>query len=479
MKVEDLSPTEARHALFAQGILGPWLLDAHQIVVYDLLKALPSSTNEALVFCSRQWGKSFLNQCMALEWLLETAFVPGVKPRIARVAAPKKNQCEEIVEAALDPILQWAPKGLVVRDRSRLRWRIGKNSLRLGAAERAHVDTLRGGNAGLVVMEEGGFVDSEDYAHAVKSVIGPQLLRSGGRLVHVTTPSEDEGHYIHTEIIPKTKLTGSYFSYDIYTNTALSPAEIAKAMTLAGGEKSEAWRREYLCEIVRSPSLVAVPEFDEKEHVREFKLPQFFHAVVAADLGGLDDKSVGLFVAYDFKNGRTLFWEESAHDPNTSTREIVKGLKALEDGPHGVFVRHRAADAPGQLRIDLREEHGWEASLPPKDDWEASLRNFRHGVQTGRVWVHPRCRLLVQTLRWGLLNKQRNDFARSKTLGHCDALAAAMYGYRVIQAISHENPFPKEFVNPATTRVRQNTEEAEALVRMAKLFERADRRRKA
>jgi hypothetical protein len=59
----------------------------------------------------------------------------------------------------------------------------------LGVLERANVDSLRGGNANLVICEEGGFVSSDDYDYALRSVIGPQLLRSGGQLIHVTTPS--------------------------------------------------------------------------------------------------------------------------------------------------------------------------------------------------------------------------------------------------------------------------------------------------
>jgi hypothetical protein len=476
-EIEELSPEEARRALFAQGVVGDWILDAHQTVVYDKLRALSHGTNEALVFCSRQWGKSFLNQVMALEWLMETAYDHSVKPRIARVAAPKKNQCEEIVETALEPILAHAPPGLVVRDKSRMRWRIGRSSLRIGTTERAHVNTLRGGNAGLIILEEGGFVDSDDYEYAVKSVVSPQLLRSGGRLVHVTTPSEDENHYIHAEVIPKTQLMESFFSYDIYTNTALSPEQIEKAAQLCGGKESDAWKREYLVKIFRSATSVAVPEFDDKLHVRAFELPAHYHAIIAADVGGMIDKTAGYFIAYDFESDKMLVWDESAHDPGTPSRDHVKGFKALEEGKSKHIV-HRVADGSGQNLLDLRIEHKWEASLPPKTDFEGALKKLRSGVGKGRVIVHPRCKLLVQTLKWGKLNKQGTDFARTKALGHCDAVAALMYGYRVMDLLSGENPAPKEWQNPATTRIVRETESQESLVRLAKMFEKADRRRR-
>jgi len=476
--LEALTPEEARRALFAQGIVGDWILDPHQTVVYEKLRALPHEINESLVFCSRQWGKSFLNQVMCLEWLMETAFDASVKPRIARVAAPKKNQCEEIVETALEPILSHAPPGLVVRDKSRMRWRIGRSSLRIGTTERAHVNTLRGGNAGLIILEEGGFVDSDDYEYAVKSVVSPQLLRSGGRLIHVTTPSEDENHYIHAEVIPKTQLMGSFFSYDIFTNTALTAEQIEKAAQLCGGKDSDAWKREYLVQIFRSSTSVAVPEFDDKRHVQAFELPSHYHAIIAADVGGMIDRTAAYFVAYDFQNDRVLVWDESEHEPGTSTRVQVAGFKELEKAPMGEHVRHRVADGSGQVLIDMRVEHKWEASLPPKTDFEGALKKLRAGFQRGRVMVHPRCALLVQTLKWGKLNKQGTDFGRTKALGHCDAVAALMYGYRVIDLISGENPYPARWVDPSTTRVVREEAKEESLLALARMFEKADRRRK-
>lgn len=98
--------------------------------------------------------------------------------------------------------------------------------------------------------------------------------------------------------------------------------------------------------------------------------------------------------------------------------------------PEGAAITARVADLPGQLQIDLYTEHKYEVRPPPKDDWQAAINNLALGFTTDKIVVDPRCRLLVQTLKSGTFNKNRTDFERTQSLGHCDAIAAAMYGYR-------------------------------------------------
>jgi len=397
-------------------------------------RALHDATaQEALLFISRQWGKSYLSACYALSYCLRH---PG---SIVRIAAPTLKQANDIVSDNIAPICNDAPAGLIKPIKSSYRWQVGQSELRLGVLERANVDSLRGGNAKLVICEEGGFVSSDDYQYALRSVIGPQLLRSGGQLIHVTTPSEEPDHYVHTEIYPRCAIAGTKFEFDVYTNPQLTYEQIRKAQVLSGGEDSAAWRREYLVQIVRDGTSVCVPEFDESRHVFSDEPPE--HAVWGyfADFGGIRDKTVSLLCCWNFESARLEVHDERHHEPNTETDTIVKAMREMGK-PYK--VRQSYMDAPGQVLVDLRYKHNFESLLPHKDDFEAGINAVRLAVANGKIVVHERCCFLIQTLRGATFNKQRTDFARSVALGHMDALAALVYANRMVDRTTNPVPLP-------------------------------------
>lgn len=389
-----------------------------------------ADSDELLVFSSRQLGKSYWATIYAIEYCIRN---PGC---IVRVLAATLKQVQDIVNDNLTPIMRDAPAGLVERQKSSYRWRIGESSLRLGPLERAYVDYNRGGNASLVICEEGGFIPSDDYEYAVRSVIGPQLLRSGGQLLHVTTPSEDPLHYIHTEVLPKTKLNDAFFHYTIYDNPQITNAQIEKAKELCGGEDSAAWKREYLAQIIRDPSSVIVPQFDIALHVKEFAVPANCHWFVSIDWGGVRDRTAGILYGYDFQRNKIIVYAEFDIPPNTPTSEVLAQCAAME-GLVEAPIKARWADVPGQLQVDLNKAQ-FETRLPIKDDWQAGINNMQMIFGRKEIEIFPTCKFLIQSLESGQYNKNRTDFNRSESLGHCDALAALMYGLR---SVDKSSPF--------------------------------------
>lgn len=410
-------------------------LHAGQVVINSTLESL-RTTPEGLIFCARQWGKTFMMLCFAI---MECIRRPGI---IVRYAAPTLKQCGDIVADNLEPILQDAPAGLVRRAKSDYRWYIGRSQLRIGSMRRSEIDTLRGGNATLIVAEEGGFVDSQDYAYAMASVFGPQLLHSKGRIMHVTTPSEEPEHYIHTEVLPRCELSGTLFRFDIHTNPRITDEQMNHLARLLGGRETMAWKREALVQIVRDPSRVPVPEWNEDTMFREFDTPKHAMWSITGDVGGVTDKTVQLCHAWDFKNNRLLFLDERPQPNNTGSEILAQDWYDLRD-TYGSQIYNPMTqthlDAHGQTIVDLRKL-GVEATLPYKDDWEAGLNAFRYQVGQGRVWVHKRCTFLNQTLKSATFNKQRTDYARTELLGHMDALVAAIYSNRMQDRIT--NPYP-------------------------------------
>ncbi len=441
---------------------------------HEIWKLIESNeSQEFLFFISRQWGKSWLGLLIAISFCIRN-------PRsICRVAAPTLKQSADIVTDNLTKIISDSPSGLIKPFKSMNRWKIGESELRLGVLERAHVDSLRGGNAKLVILEEGGFVKSEDYAYAVRSVIGPQLLRSKGKLLHISTPSEDPLHYIHTEVMPSTQLTNTCFLRDIYTNPQLNEEQILAAQKLVGGEDSSAWKREYLVQIVRDPTVVVVPEFEYDLHVHDVTLPNhsYWHTVI--DFGGVRDKTAAVIVYYDFNRAKKVVIDELSFEPNTPTDVIVAGVLEAESRYHsfGIGKHNRIADVPGQTQIDLHSLHKFMIIPPVKDEWKAAINQLKVAIKLNEWEIHPRCKFLITSLVSGMFNKQKTDFARSSALGHCDALAAMMYANRAID--TDNNPYPRAHINPDTQvdlrRDRTKFQDVAAALRPNRSFHRNGR----
>ena len=100
-----LTRKQARTAWRA-GILH-WKLHKAQLLIYKLVRNLPKDEREALLFCARRFGKSFLGVIMALEDCLQN---PGVQ---VAIAGPKFKQALKIVKFNMRKILKDAPKGLI------------------------------------------------------------------------------------------------------------------------------------------------------------------------------------------------------------------------------------------------------------------------------------------------------------------------------------------------------------------------------
>lgn len=421
--------------------------------------------NECKSYCilsSRQIGKSYLSVVLAIEHCIR---YPN---SIVRILAATLKQVSDIVNDNLQPIIADAPEGLIERSKSEYRWRISTSTLRLGTLDRAHVDNNRGGNASLIITEEAGFVGSDDFKYAVNSVLSPQLLRSNGKEIHISSPSEDEYHYLHENIAAKCEEIGTLFRYTVYDSPTLTPKQIEEAARRCGGYDSEAFRREYMAEVIRSKSLMVIPEFDESFHVKPFDLPNFYKAIIAGDYGGSVDCTAGLSVVHDFRRDILLIWNEFFFTPNTPTAVIVPAALRLESELVWQGTPDRIFDMPGQLQIDLSMQHNYIARLPQKDDRNAQLNALRILFAQNKILIHPRCIKLIGCLKTGRYNKRRDDFERSEFYGHCDPLMALVYGNRMIDRFT--NPYPAQVIQTDRQMRVGYREEKSNLEEIAKAF---------
>jgi hypothetical protein len=423
-----IDPVLARQALFAQGVLH-WYLHAGQLEAYKLLRSLPPHVRQRVLEIARRWGKSVLGVVMALEDALSA---PNGQ---VLYCAPTLKQASSIIVPLIRDVLMHAPHGLVTRTKSEYRWNCANgSSVILGGFDTAS-ESFRGLRATSIFCDESGSADPDEFLYTVRSILLPTLLHSRGPITHLTTPSPLPAHPLHDEIIPECQLNNAHFVRTVYDNPLVDSKTIEQFKKDCGGEESDAWKREFLCQRVISKDAIVVPEFDLALHVSPHE-PSFANWLVATDFGGVRDKTVGLLVAYDFERNSVHFLNEFVADSNTGTGTIVAGLRALER-----YECDRVVDAPGQLLIDLTTTHGYLCRQTPKDNWLAQINLLRNGFRQGQVFVHPRCQFLIATLKAATFNKTRTDFNRTTALGHMDAIAAATYGYRSIDRVT--NPIPR------------------------------------
>lgn len=415
---------------FARGRLA-WYLHSSQLDVYKKLRALPCVARQRVVEISRRWGKSVLGVVMALEDALGT---PNAQ---ILYCAPSLKQASSIIVPLIRDVLVHAPQGLVTRTKSEYRWNCSNGSaIILGGFDSAS-ESFRGLRSSSIYCDESGITDPDEFLYTVRSILLPTLLHSRGPITHLTTPSPYPAHPLHDEIIPECQIAGAHFVRTVYDNPLVDAKTREQFMRDCGGESSVAWRREFLCERVIESDSVVVPEFDPVLHVASDE-PLHANYLVATDFGGIRDKTCGLLLAYDFERNTTHFLREFVAGSNTSTCDIVAGLAGIE--PPGRDVP-KIVDAPGQLLIDLNDQHGYFCRQTAKDDWLAQINTLRTGFGQGLIRVHPRCEFLIATLKAATFNKQRTDFNRTHALGHMDAIAAATYGYRSIDKLT--NPLPR------------------------------------
>jgi hypothetical protein len=430
------------HQKFKNGDL-TWILhDGQKKILNCILNKIEE--DEFLVLCSRQLGKSFTSLCIAIMHCAKK--YKGKRKPLVRIFCETEKQVDEIVKDNMSLLQQLAPPQFIRHTKSERKFYVGLGEIRVGLLAGARVDGKRGGNATLVITEEGAFSPSETFKYAVDSIIGPQLLRSSGRLIHITTSSTDETHHIHTVIQPKCEQKKTFVNLTIYDNPQIDDGQIIKAFEKIFDGTTEAWQREYLCEIVRSAILTVIPEFTEAVQGKQ-NIPAHAHWLSVIDFGGVRDKHGVVLGYHDYNRKKDVICAELLLPVNTGTNIIVDKVKEieaiLEHNSFTVNSHSRFIDAPGQIQVDLTAVNFACAGVTKGEgSFDAMIRDLRLGFVNGTLEVWPECEWLIKCLKYGKLNTNRTDFERHPVFGHLDILAAAGY---FLRHINRQDPFPYGF----------------------------------
>lgn len=465
---QDVPSLALSHFLWEQGELA-YKLDPLQTGINDTVLAAYPRAKQICVLSSRQIGKSFWALVFALMYLIKN------RGSIVRILAPTKYKAYELIEDNLLPILADCPDNFLKKQKTQLRWNIISNgsSLRIGPLESAHVDTNRSGNAKLVIYEECGFITGDEFNYARQSVIGPQLLRSNGHEIFVTSPSRDPEHPLHNIVMPECDTLGTLFRYTVYDSPSLTTDQIDEAIRRSGGIDSDDFQREYMARIIRSASLMVIPRVDERITFGRWEVPKGLeHRVVCTgDWGGVKDMTVFLLHFYEPMNDLIYVVDELVFPPNTVTDIITAPLK---EWIKKYNLGQLWADVPGQLSIDLSHMFKIQVGLPPKNDWVAGVNTMAARFALNKMRIDKEhCPFLYRSIMGGTFNKHRSDFERSSVLGHCDALAALMYAIRVM---NNTDDFVTNYL-PSETIVSEEVKEAMGSKLFGSFRDKKDRRR--
>lgn len=331
---------------------------------------------------------------------------------------------------------------------------------------------LRGNVIDLIILDEAGFMSRLDYLY--KSVIIPATThRPDCDILVFSTPPETPAHEF-LDYVQKAELEGSYLILTIYDNPMVNAETIARLMKESGGAHSTTWQREYLCKHVTDANLQIIHGWSD-DYVKEIERDDYFpyyHKYVNMDLG-VSDHTAAIFGYYDFLKAKYIIEDEFIiNGPQMNTNILQAHLKCREMNlwggvhfqlndeeqisdreidhintlwkTHEPKVRLRVSDNNNPLLLqDLSYIHGLHYVPTDKGRLSEMVNATKILVQDGGIIVHPRCKQTKGSLKYGVWDKHRREFAQSKVYGHFDALAALIYGVRNLDQIT--NPIPPHF----------------------------------
>lgn len=411
--------------LYERGILH-WKLRPEQKQLRNMLEASP--TDLAVFNISRRFGKSTTCAIYATEQGFRK------KQKILYGTAYLTD-----LDAFIGPIFEWClqecPEDI------RPKWKASKKEfhfkngsiIKLIGLDK-NSNSLRGNNIDILIIDEAAFV--KNLAYLYRSVIIPATMKRKFKLIFPSTPPESPEHFWSAELIHKAKAKGTYIELTIDDISDLPPEEKKRLLDEVGGPNSVTALREFYCKCIADVTRTIAAEFSRAKYVREF-VPNHVKWMIFGDTGGVKDKTVFLEVGFDHASGRVVFKDELEFENSTPTSQIIAAYKAKWAGQLTLIM-----DAPGQLLIDY-SSLGLPAALPQKDDFGAGLLLLNNSFYNNSTVINPNCALLIRTLEGGLLNKQRSDYERSEALGHCDAVAAAIYALRCVDRLTDLRPKPK------------------------------------
>jgi hypothetical protein len=327
----------------------------------------------------------------------------------------------------------------------------------LAGTDGGHAEKLRGGDSDLCLIDEAGSCD--DLKNIVTNILMPTTIITGGKIIIAGTPSAEPDHE-YNYYIEQAEHNGTLIKKTIYDNPRITPEVIEELAKEMGGKDTDSFRRECLCEIIKSEKESVFPEVDDAllaEIVKEWPKPAYYDAYVAMDLGGSRDLTALVFGYYDFRNDKIIIEDELVYSPRDLKLPVL--VKDVVDTEYRLWFNHLTnEEKTPYLRVsDLNKivtDEIYRMSMESgkklvfqnakKDDSAAAINNLRVLLANKKIIINPRCKTLIRHLKNCRWKKGSDvDFARSPDDGHYDTAAALKYFVRAVQF--KRNPYPANY----------------------------------
>lgn len=390
--------------------------------------------------CARRFGKTY--------WIAVIAIKVALSKDLARVkiASAYLKDVEEYIVPTFDLVLEDCPEELkpqYLDSKKKYRFKNGSEIQIVGLDKNPNAG--RGNYCDLYVFDEAAFIKNLSYIYS--SIVMPMTMyREGAKVIMISTPPKTpDADFV--DFIHKAKRENAYVELDIYKNPMVTP-EMAEEYRRECLTETD-WEREYLCKIVTDKTLALIPEaanrsFDMKN--RDENYPHF-HKYVSMDLG-VRDLNVTLFGYYDFSRAKLVIEREHVmNGPDMTTPKLHAAISEIEQELwQGKEPYKRVADNNNPLLLlDLGSIHNMFFHSTSKDNLHAMVNAVRVWISQDRIEIDPSCRFLIDSIKFGIWNENRSEFARSKTLGHYDAVASLMYLVRNIDEQTNPIPIVRKF----------------------------------
>ena len=445
--MSKLSKQAAYAELWRRGEVS-FLLDPNQKHLRTIYQNSKEKTNVWLL--ARRSGKSYALLVLAFEQCMKNP------KSTVKYLGPTKLMIKTIVRPLVETILETCPQDLKpkLKESDYIYYFPNGSELQMAGADSGHAEKLRGGDSSLILVDEAGSIDKLKYI--IQSVLIPTTLLTKGKLILASTPPVESEHDF-LSYIEESQLNNTITKKTINDNPRLTPQDIEDAKKEMGGEHTDGYRREYLCEIIKDGNSSVIPEFDDeliKEIVKEHNKPPFYDCYVAMDLG-FKDYTALVFGYYDFRKALIVIEDELLIDFKQSNMNLKKLGELIKHKEEALWTNVMTNETrKPSLRVSdidyivLQElynaTHGLISFTPAtKTDKESTINNLRTLLSSRKIVIHPRCTNLIRHLQNVKWNKTKQSFGRSAENGHYDLVDALLYFIRHISV--SRNPYPVNF----------------------------------
>lgn len=313
-----------------------------------------------------------------------------------------------------------------------------------GVADSYH--NLRSFAFDLIILDEAAF--SSNLDEIVDGALLATLLPRKGNMLLLSTPPITPDHAFK-DYCEQAKLDGAYMEITL-RESHYSLAVQDQFIKELGGLDSAKVQREFFCKFIIDADFQIVPEWNDKyiEDVPRDSNWKYFHKYLSLD-PGWTDFSICLFGYYNWSTKKLiLLGEVMMKSPHQTTDLLAAAIIAKEKEIFGDLpIEKRIADNnQPSLLTDFTLRHKlYFYPVESKARLDVMVSDVREIVKDDRLRVSPACIQLIGCLRNGVFTKTKSgnrgkEFARSKTFGHYDAMAALIYLVRELDQT--KNPLP-------------------------------------